>query len=63
MHRFWWSSQIITLDGGNRGLGPPPTSASRLQRKSISTMPMPPPDTPPPVNTRRNVSLNGGPTL
>ena len=54
MHRFWWSSQIITLFGGYRGFGPPPTSASRLQRKSISTMPMLPV-----LNTRWNVCLNG----
>lgn len=32
----------LTLLGGYLGLGSPPTSARRLQRNSISTMPMPP---------------------
>lgn len=54
MQRFWWSSQIITLLGGKRGFRPPPTSASRFVRKSISTMLMPPLG-----NTRRNVSRYG----
>ena len=42
MHLSWWSSQSITLFGGNFGRSPPPTSARMLHLKSISTMPMPP---------------------
>ncbi len=38
----WWSSQSITLLGGNLGYVPPPTRAKMLHLKSISTIPMPP---------------------
>ena len=54
MLRFWWSSQIMTLCGGYRGISPPPTKAKMLQRNNISTTPMPPL-----VKSRRNVSLKG----
>ena len=54
MHLLWWSSQIITLFGEYLGDRPPPTSARMLQRKSISTCPIPP------LSKRlRKVSLNG----
>lgn len=54
MHLPSWSSQIMTLLGGNCGWGPPPMSARILHRKSISTWPIPPPS-----NSLRKCSRNG----
>ena len=41
-HFFFSSSQIMTFVGGNFGFLPPPTSARKFVRKSISTDAMPP---------------------
>lgn len=41
--RLWWcGGGVLAFVGGYFGAGPPPTIARMLQRKSISTIPMPP---------------------